>query len=76
MIGKAFARGGGRDGGLDAGEGAAESLGMEESFSARLSPGKIPAKIALRMIDISPIHDISPAAPVHLLVITRRSLLR
>ena len=59
-------------GGLDGGGARAESLGMEETLFTKIIERKIPAKIAYEDERYIAIHDISPQAPVHLLVITKK----
>src|ERR1700678_1146476 len=45
---------------------------MEETLFTRIINRKIPAKIAFEDDRYIVIHDISPAAPIHLLVIPKR----
>ena len=59
-------------GGLDEGGPRVESLGMEETLFSKIIERKIPAKIAYEDERYIAIHDISPQAPVHLLVITKK----
>jgi histidine triad (HIT) family protein len=46
--------------------------GMEETLFSKIIARKIPAKIAYEDDRYIAIHDISPQAPVHLLVITKK----
>jgi len=47
---------------------------MEESLFSKIIARKIPAKIAYEDERFIVIHDISPQAPVHLLVIPKRQI--
>jgi histidine triad (HIT) family protein len=47
---------------------------MEDSLFAKIIQKKIPAKVAYEDEQYIVIHDIKPAAPVHLLVITKRQI--
>jgi histidine triad (HIT) family protein len=47
---------------------------MEETLFTKIINRKIPAKIAFEDDSYIVIHDINPAAPVHLLVITKRPI--
>jgi len=47
---------------------------MEESLFAKIIQRKIPAKIVHEDQDYLAIEDIHPAAPVHLLIITKRQI--
>ena len=46
----------------------------EETIFTKIIQRKIPAKIAYEDGDYLAIHDINPAAPVHLLIITKRPI--
>jgi histidine triad (HIT) family protein len=45
---------------------------MEETLFSKIIARKIPAKIAYEDDQYIAIHDIQPAAPVHLLIITKK----
>ena len=47
---------------------------MEDSIFTKIIQKKIPAKLAYEDERYIVIHDINPAAPVHLLVITKRQI--
>jgi len=47
---------------------------MEETLFSKIIAKKIPAKIAYEDDDYIVIHDISPQAPVHVLVIPKRPI--
>lgn len=47
---------------------------MEECIFCRIAAGTIPAKIAAQEEDWIAFHDLSPQAPVHVLVIPRRHI--
>jgi histidine triad (HIT) family protein len=47
---------------------------MEETIFAKIIHRKIPAKIVFEDESYIVIHDIQPAAPVHLLVITKKPI--
>jgi histidine triad (HIT) family protein len=49
-------------------------LDMEETIFSKIIAKKIPAKIAYEDEGYIVIHDISPQAPVHLLVIPKRAI--
>ncbi|WP_139490463.1 histidine triad nucleotide-binding protein [Brevibacillus dissolubilis] len=47
---------------------------MEKSIFTRIMDGEIPAKVEYEDEQVIVIHDISPKAPVHLLIIPRKPI--
>jgi histidine triad (HIT) family protein len=47
---------------------------MEESIFAKIIAKKVPAKIAYEDDNFIAIHDIAPAAPIHVLVIPKKQI--
>src|SRR5947207_9179271 len=52
----------------------AQELAMEESIFAKIIARKVPAKIAYEDDNFIAIHDIAPAAPIHVLVIPKKQI--